>query len=338
MTQILSYADRHYVCQVSDRLVSGRYPSGALLVLDQKFNKNVLFQAKDALVSLGFAGLAEIEAVPTDEWIASVLSGHPLTPQFGTQFRTHGKRHFPSGWMDIGQAIERMRDACAVAFAGLRRRGKDAEVAQGLTISMTGFQWKWRWRQGNGKAHHVRPIHCVLAYDHVMNGVTFHPYPRYWGWELGRNELISIPKRGPGFLDDLRVSLDAIGGQTVSPDSVDDMLIAKIRNTAKDPRLGVSRDCLAVSFMPNRDPLVRVRYEPLLTPHSTNVKGSRMPDSYSGWIVSPAIVQSPQLLSIPSGVTVGAQAGWVSIAYEGPRGTGTVVAAGTQRRRRQSRR
>jgi len=338
MTQILSYADRHYVCQVSDRLVSGRYPSGALVELDPKFNKTVLFQAKDALVCCGFTGLAEIGAVPTDDWIASVLSGRALTSQFGTQFSTYGKRHFPTAWLNIGQALSRLRDGCAVVFGNLRSQGKDDKVVQGITISITGFQWKWRWRGGNGSAHHVRPIHCILAYDPVMGGVTYHSYPRYWGWELGRSEVTSVPKRDSGFLNDVRISLDAIAGRTVAPDTVDEILIAKIRNTAKNTRLGVSQDCLAVSLMPSRNPLVRVHYEPLLTPHPTNVRGFCMPDSYSGWIVTPAIIQPPQLLSIPSGATLGAQAGWISIAYEGPRGTGTVMAAGTQRRQRRSRR
>jgi len=78
MTQIISYANRNFALQVGDRLVSERRPRQPISPRDPLFNKHVLFLAKDAIVSIGFAGLAYVTGVPTDQWIASVLYGKPL--------------------------------------------------------------------------------------------------------------------------------------------------------------------------------------------------------------------------------------------------------------------
>src|SRR5215211_2745881 len=76
MTQIISYANRNFALQVGDRLVSERRPRQPISPRDPLFNKHVLFLAKDAIVSIEFAGLAYVTGVPTDQWIASVLYGN----------------------------------------------------------------------------------------------------------------------------------------------------------------------------------------------------------------------------------------------------------------------
>ncbi len=68
MTLILTLATPRYILQVSDRLVT-RGDSR----FDPASNKIVIYHAKNALVAIGYSGLAYLEGVPTDQWIAQKL-------------------------------------------------------------------------------------------------------------------------------------------------------------------------------------------------------------------------------------------------------------------------
>jgi hypothetical protein len=70
MTLILSVATPACALHVGDRLVSkDEEPHDPLA------NKSVVFRATDGLLAFGYTGLAFLEDVPTDTWIADVLSG-----------------------------------------------------------------------------------------------------------------------------------------------------------------------------------------------------------------------------------------------------------------------
>lgn len=74
MTAIFTLACPAYSLQVSDRLVSLRYPGDPKLTdFDLAANKALLFQAHDGLVCIGYAGTAYLDGVPTDKWIAEKL-------------------------------------------------------------------------------------------------------------------------------------------------------------------------------------------------------------------------------------------------------------------------
>jgi hypothetical protein len=70
MTLVLSVATPAYSLQVSDRLVSkGGEP------FDPLANKNVVVRATDGLLVFGYTGLAFLDRMPTDTWIADRISG-----------------------------------------------------------------------------------------------------------------------------------------------------------------------------------------------------------------------------------------------------------------------
>jgi hypothetical protein len=69
----------------TDRLVSLRHRTR----FEPKypvFNKSVIYRATDAIVTIGFTGLAILERKPTDEWIASTLAGVEFDPIMGVSF------------------------------------------------------------------------------------------------------------------------------------------------------------------------------------------------------------------------------------------------------------
>jgi len=74
MTLILGQASRDYVLQVTDRLVTkGNRP------FDPLANKNIVYCARNALVAIGFTGIAFLGDIPTDQWIVEQLTGTSLT-------------------------------------------------------------------------------------------------------------------------------------------------------------------------------------------------------------------------------------------------------------------
>lgn len=318
MTQIISYANRNFALQVGDRLVSERRPRQPISPRDPLFNKHVLFLAKDAIVSIGFAGLAYVTGVPTDQWIASVLYGKPLpgpqgSPGRGTRISTDASgRIFEAQWPDIGRATERLQAACNNLYLTLPRRQQE----EGLYISIVGWQWKWRWRHGAGAGHHIRPIVLRIFF----NGRTPATSPkqrveRYWGWEKGRGHLEAVPRMPPGMLS--RLLADLGSRQVLTEDIVERMLVEAIQEIAEDASQGVGRHCLSVSISPRRDPLVQVRYRPWEI--GTTGQPAAVGASYSGWIVTPNVTQAPQQISMSPSFDVRLEVGWFTIGFEGPR-------------------
>lgn len=335
MTLILSYAARGYVCQASDRLVSKRYPSGAMPPHDPWFNKQVLYLARDGLFSVGFSGLAFIGDVPTDQWIATILANEPLhtggirSGGVGTQLRSGGKT-FPPHWLDIGQAVERLRNACAITFAGPQQKKQTSEILAGLTIVIAGHKYKLRWRRSHGDTHHIRPTLYKLTYSNKpLPGVSVASLDRYWGWEQGRSCLVSAPELAPSLRTKILTRVQQ-AGPTITDEYIETILVEAIREVAQDPQSGVSPDCLSVSLMPSRDPEVRIRYNPLASPYRASVLGVVEPVIYSGWTVMPGFLQEPQLsLGMPRTANVHG----LSIRFEGPQGTGGIGVQTTQPRK-----
>ena len=335
MTLILSYAARGYVCQVSDRLVSKRYPSGATPPHDPWFNKQVLYMARDGLFTVGFSGLGYIEGIPTDQWIASILANEPLNTGghrgggIGTELRS-GQRTFPPHWLDIGRAVERLKDACAITFAGFQKRKQTAELEAGLTIVIAGHKYKLRWHKSHADTHHIRPAIYKLAYsEKPISGVSLESFDRYWGWERGASCLVSTPELPPSVRAKILTSVKQ-AGSTITEEHIEEILVKGVQEVAQDPNQVVSADCLAVSLMPSRDPEVRIRYSPLPSPYHAEALGTEAPAIFSGWIVMPGFLQEPQLsLGMPKTAKVHG----LSIRFEGSGGPGGIVAHTTQPRK-----
>ena len=124
VTLTLSLATPAYGLHVSDRLVS---KAGA--PHDPLANKTVVFRATDGLVALGYTGPAFLKCVPTDAWIADVLSDGSCT---GVQASImHGA--FPI--RDLGSSL---------ASLSQRLRARRSFKALGGEICGTGWQWNAR--------------------------------------------------------------------------------------------------------------------------------------------------------------------------------------------------
>jgi hypothetical protein len=119
MTLHLTRVSRRYALQVSDRLVSGG-------VRDSVANKNIIYWARDAVVTMGYSGLAyglseDDPDQTTDDWIAETLCGGKLAkgdPEHPTVFAS-GKI---SKWLDIGQSMELLSQRLTAALGRIAER------------------------------------------------------------------------------------------------------------------------------------------------------------------------------------------------------------------------
>jgi hypothetical protein len=88
MTVILTLYSRFGIVQVGDRLVTAK---GA--VVNPAANKTVIYAARDGIVSIGYTGLAALNGVPTDKWVAVRLGGTEPKAQFVLR-----NSKLPNGW------------------------------------------------------------------------------------------------------------------------------------------------------------------------------------------------------------------------------------------------
>ncbi len=130
MTLVVSYISAKVAIQVADRLVSVSYLGRSeIQPLDECAVKQIVFIGRDGICVIGYAGRAFIGCLPTDEWIANLLTGGAATRN------AEGAGGFAMGDvckpMDVGKA---MRLICEQ----LQGRLKKEDLVQ---IRAAGFQW-----------------------------------------------------------------------------------------------------------------------------------------------------------------------------------------------------
>ena len=121
MTLIHSFACKGYVLQVSDRRVTHKGK-----VFDSLANKAIVYVGADGVMSVAYTGLAYIDEVHTDQWMAEILSGRrtpaaerPQSPSLhvGTRIRRP----------ELGVALQLIRQELASRIQGPRLSGPGAQ-------------------------------------------------------------------------------------------------------------------------------------------------------------------------------------------------------------------
>ena len=135
--------------QVADRLVS-LARGQRLEALDRSANKLIMYVARDAHVSIGYAGQAFMGKVPTDEFIAQILAGETFTRGAGQFCGVRIGGRIPR--YDIGLAVDKVMQALVPAIrhnqviqlmiAGhqFNRRGLVRPLAMRVELTSKGVQ------------------------------------------------------------------------------------------------------------------------------------------------------------------------------------------------------
>jgi hypothetical protein len=302
MTLITAQASHWFALQVSDRLLTR---DGA--EFDPFSNKNIVFEAPDALVSIGYTGDAYLDELPTDQWVVEILTGARLGPAGGRRFAVR-VAPIPQ-WRHIGPALNVLRSELELALRRANARGRHFELL------VTGYQW-----QRSGRA---RPIllSIVKAADAVQ--VTVARADRH----VGHQFLTGVTPKVNLVATDasrLRTQLRAIR----SADDAERILVQAIRDVNTRNAL-VGRDCMSILISPPSHSHVRVRLVSELMPelalndrHTVAVRMTARA-AFSPWVVGRSVIAAPSIMA--GGSTLGI--GRYSVTLEAPPATKGLLGA-----------
>lgn len=297
MTLILTCATPRFVVQVSDRLVTRGGKA-----FDPASNKAVIYQAENATVAIGYSGLAHIEGLPTDQWIAEKLryagSLNPI-PEPQPRLELGRVEHH----MDLGQSLSMLRTECERVY-----RSMPSNQRERLQISIGGWQLRRR-----GHRFTARPILHLLE-----NGLDA-PHrsdfkekalPRYWHYSRdGDLYLVTIPDghfttaQRKQFFAEVRCVRNAT--------SLTDLMVATVRNVAQRVTDLVGGDCMVILMPPPSSQAINAKYVP------GGLNGESMGPAFSPWVVGQYLASPPA--EIVGGWKIGL--GVVEVCIEGSQAT-----------------
>lgn len=311
MTLHLASIGRWGVCHVSDRRLTTQ-SRGLVRPWDEWANKNVVFHANDGLLSIGYAGLAHIDGVDSDQWIAEQIVGRFLSETSGLTFNL-GEDDWPS----VGQAQQRLRDAITDRW---RRKG-DIHRA-GLAVHFAGFQWsRSRARKLRDGIYQdiTRNDPCpdgsavlVFASDPIPNakidfgcvrhiwwqlecgpsGIRESSLPRWWRWDHEGQLLHAGQHVEPDLLRGLVLRLSS-GASPCTEEAAHDMVQVIRRVAAVNAAVG--KDCVSVQLHALNPPHVVLRYHPCGRAISETARRGLI--AFTPWILTRGIIQRPQEFS-----------------------------------------
>lgn len=272
MTLNLTFASTRYVHQVTDRLLTC-----VGVCVDPLANKNVIYWARDAIVTLGYTGLAYLEGIPTDQWLAESLAD--FTFDRSGRFRTFIRCGPLPQWRDIGLSVKCL---CEKLQTALKRARSET-----FEIIIAGWQW--------GRRERTRPIIWSVSYPDGKGGAETTRLPRRWYMPM-RTKLGATP--GGNISDqDFREVAARLPAQ--SADEVEAALVHGIRLTANKNCL-VGPHCISIGLPdPKRRLEVRVRYIPLGFQTAVVTGGGRtleVPAAFSPWVVGQSLIAPPLIL------------------------------------------
>jgi hypothetical protein len=283
MTLHLTRASGQYILQVSDRLVSGGFQ-------DPVANKNLIYWARDAIVLIGYTGLAyNISPYnpnkPTDEWIAEVLWGKPIpkinndTKPFALSFEQIDR------WLDIGQSIKLLRDELQNSFNRLPISHRKLP----FEVVAVGYQLQKK------HSNIYRPI--IVQIKKTSETTSFNIERQKRNWYLkGRIGLATIPD---GYLSKTELSEYKEKLPFASPDESERLLVELIRHAASRHPKSIGSNCISI-LLPRLDIApIRIRFFPDI-PHSAIFTSGgefkyRLRVSFSPWVIGPNMVHAPSI-------------------------------------------
>lgn len=272
MTAIFSAVNAGVVFQVSDRLISLVDRRGKVVGdHDAASNKTVVVVGPDAMVSISYSGLAYLEGVPTDAWLARWASGNPeLSPRGGMSLA----RRVP---MQAQAILDRLLAGLEAQTARDRKSGLEIVVA-GRQARRNNEAVPVLWRIS------ARPDEP----PELVRRDTGHRRMTALSFE-------SIGSADKGIVDDLATIVD---GRTVrtgeDADAVEGTLVRAMREAARaGPGIGPSS--MSVRLWTDDLPHVSARYWPVEPEDTTLSDGTAVPAAYSPWLVTPKAIIGPAL-------------------------------------------
>jgi hypothetical protein len=282
MSLHLTRISNRYTLQVSDRLVSGA-------VVDSLANKNLIYWARDAIVTIGYSGLAyELSPsnfnMPTDEWIAEKLCGEPISrgPD-GIRPSMFRIKKAPR-WLDIGQSIEFLRSELQQSLEKL------PQTHRKLPFSLTLAGWQQTRRRG------VVPLIANILKEAGSAAIIIDRPSRHWHL---RGQILCC-ETPVGYLTEADRTAIQKTLSTLSPDDTEAFLLEQIRGASMRFPNYIGQHCISILLPPPTVAPIRVRFMATTT-HTAIVQSDKLyreiPIAFSPWIIGPNMLSAPSIIS-----------------------------------------
>jgi hypothetical protein len=279
MTLIVTSIHEGGVLQVGDRLVTR---SDDRSEFDARANKQLAFIGADGVLAVGYSGIAFIEGVHTDVWIAHCLRGE-LDDLGSPPGRWASKMGGARRVFDLGTASVELRNR-------LNKRLPPRRKQRGLSILAAGWQWD---RKGL-----FRPVMWAVENHDRRAGFDVHRFRRSWQG-VGRVQSLQLGVMSEARLETLGTAIVAARAE---PDSSIALMAEAIRGASVGQALPVvGQDCMAIDLPPpngRRD--ARILYLParaetveVRTPPRTFQRDA----GYTPWVVGPGAMHAPRLFT-----------------------------------------
>jgi hypothetical protein len=266
------------VVQVTDRLVTRERPFEKF---DPAANKNVIFLARNGLLTIGYTGRAYVGDQPTDRWIARKLALDETLQDDGSG-AVHTGFGRPKRWMNIGQAMKHLAEELTRAW-----RDHNYEIGK-MQVFASGFQWPaagWTWKLGRS-----RPVIWEIMSRASRPEFGAFPVERYFGWERGLVTVAALPRAA---LSDH--SLRSLAGDLAlseTPEAIIARMVSAIREASSQHNV-VGPDCMSIHLpSPRLSRVVTCGYEP-----SEQSEGAAPPFAFTPWVVAPDQTLAPTILN-----------------------------------------
>lgn len=320
MTLIVARASSQIALLVSDRRVTR---DGALF--DPDANKNILFTAKNAVVAIGYTGMAHVSGVPMDQWIAQTLTGLTFpegrhgpgsVPTFMTT--RYEERYWGMHVQTLHERLNNMRSVLPASHRALWSQDPFDLLATG-----------WEWNHG-----FPRPL--LLGLSKPTNSTVFalDAFKRHWYFRGARGiQVRTVIAPASNVLASELGSVRAADVNGQSAEDAESLLADLIRTVSARSDL-VGPDLMSIRFTPvtDPDPTIRIRY--LSADRNTgvlirNTTRTAVPIAFSPWILSPGFLSAPAVFT---DLGVQSRCGPYRVFADGPPGPGFPCMVSSQRR------
>jgi hypothetical protein len=206
MTLILTAVTPHYILQVSDRLISIKSRPDDVRPADARSNKVVVYQPTDGMVTIAYAGLAYINNVNTDTWLAELLSGISLQEDNKAPPMRMGP--VKNLW-SLSVAIRNIEASMA----------KHVPRTQSLTIIISG----WRDKKRNRLPFYLELVKSSGTHDVIRKSYGAHRWI---------SRIHDIGAVSPRALLASKLNSAIKSGAPLGPNKIEDVLVETIREVA----------------------------------------------------------------------------------------------------------
>lgn len=316
MTLVLSFVNPWYALQVSDRLVT----ISRKKVHDSLANKTVIYRARDGIFSISYAGLAYLEGLPTDEWIAEKLWGAPFKRRGSRQSMLSFSRI--SHWRKIDYSLLILCKQAEEVWKKLPA----AHRRSSLEITVCG--WRCKRRKWSPFIVEIIKVRGSIKF-------RFNRVPRRWHFDASSGAPRNIcGNTGIDLTNAEEKSLNTELSNFQNSKNVDkaeEIIIDVVRNvSARSPAVGPN--CMSILlWRPDIKPLTRIRFLASQTHFATvvgNTKQTTLPVAYSPWLIGPASRLAASIISGGMSTTLGG----IKIVFESQGATGPLSIASSQKR------